>query len=54
MPNNKTEPSKCVEYKEKVKETIKVKPFESLGVAFGVGVLLGVGLTALALKGCRR
>ncbi len=51
MPTKKTQ-DKIIEYKDRAKETIKVKPFYSIGVAFGVGVLLGVIITAAALRRC--
>ncbi len=51
MPTKKTQ-DKIIEYKDRAKETVKIRPFQSLGVAFGVGVLLGVIVTAAALRRC--
>ena len=43
----------CDDYKEikaKALKTVHEKPLESVGVAFGVGLLLGAVVTALATK----
>jgi len=41
---------KLKEYEGKARETIETHPYESVAVAFGIGILAGIGLSYLMRK----